>query len=67
PTIDNNSHQTQLIIFIVLCSSKVLSWNPILTNDSGGSGRSCYRRTKNGGELSPLRFYGLKNVDFKNE
>ena len=34
-------------------SQKVLSWNPILTKDSCGSGGSSYRRTKNG-ELSPL-------------
>ncbi|PPD92388.1 hypothetical protein GOBAR_DD10673 [Gossypium barbadense] len=51
-------------------SQKVLSWNPILTKDSCGSGGSCYRKTRNGGELSPsdslvlrmlvlrMRFYG---------
>ncbi|MFQ6644183.1 hypothetical protein Gotur_018026, partial [Gossypium turneri] len=33
---------------------KVLSWNPILTKDSCGSGGFCYRRTRNGGELSPF-------------
>ncbi|KAL5732796.1 hypothetical protein ACOSQ2_032488 [Xanthoceras sorbifolium] len=32
---------------------RVLSWNPILTKDSCGSGGSSYRRTRNGG-LSPL-------------
>ncbi|MBA0856932.1 hypothetical protein Goshw_005044, partial [Gossypium schwendimanii] len=31
----------------------VLSWNPILTKDSCGSGGSCYGKTRNGGELSP--------------
>ncbi|QHO12189.1 uncharacterized protein DS421_15g504750 [Arachis hypogaea] len=29
-------------------SQKVLSWNPILTKDSCGSGGSSYRRTGNG-------------------
>lgn len=42
-------------------SQKVLSWNPILTKDSCGSGGSCYRKTRNGGELSPLPV--LKVVD----
>ncbi|KAH1114267.1 hypothetical protein J1N35_007645 [Gossypium stocksii] len=45
-------------------SQKVLSWNPILTKDSCGSGGSCYRKTRNGGELSPLRLFGLKNAGF---
>ncbi|KAK8640444.1 hypothetical protein V6N13_008197 [Hibiscus sabdariffa] len=42
---------------------RVLSWNPILTKDSCGSGGSSYRRTRNG-ELSPLRLFGLKNAGF---
>lgn len=73
-----NPPRTQLTTFIVLCSpksnssqnltQKVLSWNPILTKDSCGSGGSNYRRTRNGG-LSPLsaRLFGLKNAGFKNE
>ncbi|TYH76817.1 hypothetical protein ES332_D04G112800v1 [Gossypium tomentosum] len=32
--------------------------------DSCGSGGSCYRKTRNGGELSPLRLFGLKNAGF---
>ncbi|MFQ6630900.1 hypothetical protein Gotur_009956, partial [Gossypium turneri] len=32
---------------------RVLSWNPILTKDSYGSKGFCYRKTRNGGELSP--------------
>ncbi|TYJ97093.1 hypothetical protein E5676_scaffold23G00240 [Cucumis melo var. makuwa] len=47
---------------------RVLSWNPILTKDSCGSGESSYRRTRNE-ELSPFsaRLIGLKNAGFKNE
>ncbi|KAK7366177.1 hypothetical protein VNO78_38362 [Psophocarpus tetragonolobus] len=48
-------------------SQKVLSWNPILTKDSCGSGGSSYRITGNG-ELSPpffsARLFGLKNTGF---
>ncbi|KAK8504414.1 hypothetical protein V6N12_030511 [Hibiscus sabdariffa] len=78
PTIDNNSppntaynfHRTVLSKEQLFSKSqKVLSWNPILTKDSCGSGGSSYRRTRNG-ELSPsdslvlrmlvlrMRFYG---------
>ncbi|KAL4315785.1 hypothetical protein AHAS_Ahas15G0219800 [Arachis hypogaea] len=51
-------------------SQKVLSWNPILTKDSCGSGGSSYRRTGNGEPPFPpdslvlrmlvlrMRFYG---------
>ncbi|KAH0730943.1 hypothetical protein KY289_002131 [Solanum tuberosum] len=47
---------------------RVLSWNPILTKDSCGSGGSNYRRTRNEG-LSPpsARLFGLKNAGFKND
>ncbi|KAL5799316.1 hypothetical protein ACOSQ4_032200 [Xanthoceras sorbifolium] len=31
---------------------RVLSWNPILTKDSCGSGGSSYRRTRNGGSTN---------------
>ncbi|MBA0848976.1 hypothetical protein Goshw_009426, partial [Gossypium schwendimanii] len=48
-------------------SHKALSWNPILTKDSYCSRRSCYRKTRNGRELSPVRLFGLKNAGFKNE
>ncbi|PPD70746.1 hypothetical protein GOBAR_DD32372 [Gossypium barbadense] len=73
PTIDNNSppntaynfHRTVLSKEQLFSKSqKVLSWNPILTKDSCGSGGSCYRKTRNGGELSPLRLFGLKNAGF---
>ena len=47
---------------------RMLSWNPILTKDSCGSGGSIYRRTRNG-KPPPLssRLFGLKNAGFKNE
>ncbi|TYI30076.1 hypothetical protein ES332_A05G359600v1 [Gossypium tomentosum] len=34
----------------------------IYHRNSYGSGGSCYRKTRNGGELSPLRLFGLKNA-----
>lgn len=61
PTVGNNSppntaynfHRTVLSKEQLFSKSqKVLSWNPILTKDSCGSGGSSYRRTGNG-ELSP--------------
>ncbi|MBA0860592.1 hypothetical protein Goshw_019156, partial [Gossypium schwendimanii] len=39
---------------------RVLSWNLILTKDSCGSRGSCYRKTRNGGELSPSNFLVLR-------
>ncbi|KAJ9129089.1 hypothetical protein P3X46_034141 [Hevea brasiliensis] len=49
-------------------SQKVLSWNPILTKDSCGSGGSSYRKTRNGELPPPFRpLFGLKNAGFKNE
>ncbi|KAK7239736.1 hypothetical protein RIF29_43300 [Crotalaria pallida] len=77
PTIDNNSppntaynfHRTVLSKEQLFSKSqKVLSWNPILTKDSCGSGGSSYRRTGNG-ELPPFfsaRLFGIKNAGFKN-
>ncbi|KAG4937806.1 hypothetical protein JHK86_043947 [Glycine max] len=65
PTIDNNSppntahnfHRTVLSKEQLFSKSqKVLSWNPILTKDSCGSGGSSYRRTGNG-ELPPPPFF----------
>ncbi|MCD7465954.1 hypothetical protein HAX54_002233 [Datura stramonium] len=68
----------KLTTFIIACSpksnssqnltQKVLSWDPILTKDSCGSGGSNYRRTRNEG-LSPLsaQLFSLKNAGFKNE
>ena len=45
----------------------MLSWNPIQTKDSCGSGGSSYRRTGNEELLPPFsaRLFALKNVGFK--